>query len=237
MSSQNILNKVIVMEKLTKLRSLRTLQNVMQGYYWRQNELKAGKGSVASCKMLLVDCKQTNFLSVSLQTSELTRWDGPAHFSSVSLDCSNSLGDWLEDSFSDEVIRLSMFSIGATFTPVGFWLLLQWNLFMLSSLTATSKPPIFMRRSERWSSKNFNSLGWIRSDIGQEQITLVLQWSVQGMFSSSTVASNKNLHLHAQISKSWRHCFSKSASFFKLLGDDFLALGCAFKLERSCILV
>ena len=73
MSSQNILNEVSVMKKLTKLRSLPTLQNVMQGYYWRQNELKAGKGPVASCKMLLVDRKQTNFLSVSLQTSELTR--------------------------------------------------------------------------------------------------------------------------------------------------------------------
>ena len=44
MSRQNILNKGSVMEKLTKLRSLPTLQNVMQGYYWRQNELKAGKG-------------------------------------------------------------------------------------------------------------------------------------------------------------------------------------------------
>ena len=174
MSSQNILNKVSVMEKLTKLRSLPTLQNVMQGYYWRENELKAGKGPVASCKMLLVDCKQTNFLSVSLQTSELARWDGPAHSSSASLDCSNSLDDWLEDSFSDKVNRLSMFSIGATFTPARFWLLLRWNLFKLSWLTATSTPPILMRRSERWSSKNFNFLGWIRADIGQEQITLVL---------------------------------------------------------------
>ena len=73
MLRQNILNKVSVMEKLTKLRSLPMLQNVMRGYYWRQNELKAGKGPVASCKMLLVDRKQTNFLSVSLQTSELTR--------------------------------------------------------------------------------------------------------------------------------------------------------------------
>ena len=44
MSRQNILNKVSVMEKLTKLCSLPTLQNVTQGYYWRQNELKAGKG-------------------------------------------------------------------------------------------------------------------------------------------------------------------------------------------------
>ena len=44
MSRQNILNKDSVMEKLTKLRSLPTLQNVIQGYYWRQNELKAGKG-------------------------------------------------------------------------------------------------------------------------------------------------------------------------------------------------
>ena len=44
MSRQNILNKVSVMEKLTKLCSLPTLQNVIQGYYWRQNELKAGKG-------------------------------------------------------------------------------------------------------------------------------------------------------------------------------------------------
>lgn len=44
MSRQNILSKVCVMEKLTKLRSLPTLQNVLQGYYWRQNELKAGKG-------------------------------------------------------------------------------------------------------------------------------------------------------------------------------------------------
>ena len=73
MSRQNILNKVSVMEKLTKLRSLPTLQNVMQGHYWRQNELKAGEGPVAFCKMLLVDRKQTNFSSVSLQTSELTR--------------------------------------------------------------------------------------------------------------------------------------------------------------------
>ena len=44
MSCQNILNKVSVMEKLTKLCSLPTLQNVIQGYHWRQNELKAGKG-------------------------------------------------------------------------------------------------------------------------------------------------------------------------------------------------
>ena len=44
MSRQNILNKGSVMEKLTKLLSLPTLQNVIQGYYWRQNELKAGKG-------------------------------------------------------------------------------------------------------------------------------------------------------------------------------------------------
>ena len=44
MSRQNILNKVSVMEKLTKLCSLPTLQSVMQGYCWRQNELKAGKG-------------------------------------------------------------------------------------------------------------------------------------------------------------------------------------------------
>ena len=44
MSRQNILNKVGVMEKLTKLRSLPSLQNVIQGYYWSQNELKAGKG-------------------------------------------------------------------------------------------------------------------------------------------------------------------------------------------------
>ena len=32
------------MEKLTKLRSRPTLQNVIQEYYWRQNELRAGKG-------------------------------------------------------------------------------------------------------------------------------------------------------------------------------------------------
>ena len=44
MSRQNILNKVSMMEKLTKLRSLPTLQIVIQGYYWGQNELKAGKG-------------------------------------------------------------------------------------------------------------------------------------------------------------------------------------------------
>ena len=44
MSRQNILNKVSVMGKLTKLRCLPTLQNVIQGYYWRQNELTAGKG-------------------------------------------------------------------------------------------------------------------------------------------------------------------------------------------------
>ena len=44
MSRQNILNKVSVMEKITKLRSLPTLQNVIQGHYWRQNELKAGEG-------------------------------------------------------------------------------------------------------------------------------------------------------------------------------------------------
>ena len=44
MLRQNILNKVSVMEKLTKLRSLPMLQKVMQGYYWRQNEFKAGKG-------------------------------------------------------------------------------------------------------------------------------------------------------------------------------------------------
>ena len=44
MSRQNILNKGSVMEKLTKLRSLPTLQNVIQGYYKRQNELKAGNG-------------------------------------------------------------------------------------------------------------------------------------------------------------------------------------------------
>ena len=44
MSRQNILNKVSVMEKMTQLRSLPTLQNVIQGYYWRQNELEAGEG-------------------------------------------------------------------------------------------------------------------------------------------------------------------------------------------------
>ena len=44
MLHQNILNKNSVMEKLTKLRSLPMLQNVKQGYYWRQNELKVGKG-------------------------------------------------------------------------------------------------------------------------------------------------------------------------------------------------
>ena len=44
MSRQNILHEVSVMEKLAKLHSLPTLQNVIQGYYWRQNELKAGKG-------------------------------------------------------------------------------------------------------------------------------------------------------------------------------------------------
>ena len=43
MSRQNILNKVSVMEKLTKLRSLPTLQNLKQECYWGQNELKAGK--------------------------------------------------------------------------------------------------------------------------------------------------------------------------------------------------
>ena len=31
------------MEKRNKLRQLPTLQNVMQGYYWRQNELQVGK--------------------------------------------------------------------------------------------------------------------------------------------------------------------------------------------------
>ena len=44
MSRQNILSNVSVMEKLTKLRTLPTLRNVIQGYFWRQHELKAGKG-------------------------------------------------------------------------------------------------------------------------------------------------------------------------------------------------
>ena len=30
--------------ELTKLRKLPTLQNVIQGYYWRQNEQEVGKG-------------------------------------------------------------------------------------------------------------------------------------------------------------------------------------------------
>ena len=40
MSCQNILT---IME-LTKLRKLPTLQNVIQEYFWRQNELEVGKG-------------------------------------------------------------------------------------------------------------------------------------------------------------------------------------------------
>ena len=44
MSRQNILSNVSVMEKLTRLRTLPTLRNVMQGYFWRQHEFKAGKG-------------------------------------------------------------------------------------------------------------------------------------------------------------------------------------------------
>ena len=40
MFRQYILTKVCVMEKRNKLRQLPTLQNVMQGYYWRQNELQ-----------------------------------------------------------------------------------------------------------------------------------------------------------------------------------------------------
>jgi len=44
MSRQSILSNVSVMEKLTKLRTLPTLRNVIQGYFWRQHELKAGKG-------------------------------------------------------------------------------------------------------------------------------------------------------------------------------------------------
>ena len=31
--------------ELTELRKLPSLQNVIQGYYWRQIELKVGKGS------------------------------------------------------------------------------------------------------------------------------------------------------------------------------------------------
>ena len=43
MSRQNILTKVCIIE-LTKIRKLPTLQNFIQGYYWRQNELQVGKG-------------------------------------------------------------------------------------------------------------------------------------------------------------------------------------------------
>ena len=43
MSGQNILTKVCIME-LTKFQKLPTMQNVIQGYYWRQNELQVGKG-------------------------------------------------------------------------------------------------------------------------------------------------------------------------------------------------
>ena len=43
MSRQNIPTKVCIIE-LTKMRKLPTMQNFIQGYYWRQNELKVDKG-------------------------------------------------------------------------------------------------------------------------------------------------------------------------------------------------
>ena len=43
MSCQNIPTKVCIMEQ-TKLQKLPSLQNVIQGYYWRQNELEVDKG-------------------------------------------------------------------------------------------------------------------------------------------------------------------------------------------------
>ena len=42
MSCQSILTKVCIME-LSKIWKLPSLQNVIQGYYWRQNELEVGK--------------------------------------------------------------------------------------------------------------------------------------------------------------------------------------------------
>ena len=43
MSRQNILTKHLTKEQ-TKLQKLPSLQNVIQRYYWRQNELEVGKG-------------------------------------------------------------------------------------------------------------------------------------------------------------------------------------------------
>ena len=43
MSRQNIQTNVCII-KLAKLWKLPTLQNFIQGYYWRQNELKVRKG-------------------------------------------------------------------------------------------------------------------------------------------------------------------------------------------------
>ena len=43
MSHKNILTKVCIIE-LTKLQKLLSLQNVIQVYYWRQNEQEVGKG-------------------------------------------------------------------------------------------------------------------------------------------------------------------------------------------------
>ena len=42
MSCQNILTKVCIME-VSKIWKLPSLQNVIQEYYWRQNELEVGK--------------------------------------------------------------------------------------------------------------------------------------------------------------------------------------------------
>ena len=66
-----------MMKKQTKLRSLPTLQNVIPGYYLRQNELKAGKGpnynptiyEVAS--LLESDIRQT-WIFVNLENTLLS---------------------------------------------------------------------------------------------------------------------------------------------------------------------
>jgi len=65
------------MEKLTKLRTLPTLRNVIQGYFWRQHELKAGKGScfqpaISDMASLVVDGIHQTWIFANLGTSLLS---------------------------------------------------------------------------------------------------------------------------------------------------------------------
>ena len=71
-----ILSNVSVLEKLTKMRALPTLCNVIQRYFWRQHELKARKGpnfqSVTSDVASLVENIHHTWIFANLGTSLLS---------------------------------------------------------------------------------------------------------------------------------------------------------------------